>query len=151
MRGMRGASWGGGFGRWRRGWGAEEQGPLPCFACKKCHRVRYFSRVDKACWNEFVGHLTEGLLYGSEVKRPRDLVIRRKRPMRKRTVSERVRVQREEVLRLLVAGKTKQEVADEMGIPFGRVDGNARKLYRELEVKTRKGLKERAVGFGFLS
>src|SRR5207302_1418593 len=45
-------------------------GPLPTFACDKCHRIKRFSRCDPNAWNEAVTYLSAGLLYGREVQRP---------------------------------------------------------------------------------
>ncbi|HEX8342537.1 MAG TPA: hypothetical protein VF624_16670 [Tepidisphaeraceae bacterium] len=44
--------------------------PPLAFACTRCHRVRYLTRVGRAGWHEFVGYLTAGLLYGREVPMP---------------------------------------------------------------------------------
>jgi len=58
--------------------------PLPAFACVKCHKVRYFSRVDRNSWNQLVTHLSAGLLYGHEVEKPAWLTPDRKRAYRPR-------------------------------------------------------------------
>lgn len=58
--------------------------PMMGPACHACHRVRYFSLVDAHGWNEFVTHLSAGLLYGREVKRPREVGVERRRAYRAR-------------------------------------------------------------------
>jgi hypothetical protein len=49
------------------------------WTCHRCHRIRYCSLSTRNGWNEFVTHLTRGLLYGCEVKRPASVVYVRKR------------------------------------------------------------------------
>jgi hypothetical protein len=49
------------------------------FACHFCHDVKYDSLVPKDGWNSFIRSITRGLLSGSEVKRPDDLIVRRKK------------------------------------------------------------------------
>jgi len=44
--------------------------PTRAFACHVCHRVRYFSRLDRNSWNHLIAHLSAGLLYGREVEQP---------------------------------------------------------------------------------
>ena len=126
---------------------AEEEGacrPLPCFACARCHGVRYFSRVDRASWDQFVAHLSDGLLYGREVKRPADIEAKRKLAFKKRATPARVpEGQKEEVLRRLAAGQSKRMVAEEMNLPYWRVNWHAVRLYKEVGVHTRRELTEK--------
>ncbi len=45
--------------------------PSPFYAaCRVCHRILYPSLVSRVGWNQFVSHLSAGLLYGREVRRP---------------------------------------------------------------------------------
>jgi hypothetical protein len=54
------------------GGGAGAGGPRS-FACKRCWRVRGMSWADGTGWNEFVSHISGGLLYGRDVPRPLDI------------------------------------------------------------------------------
>ncbi len=49
------------------------------WACHRCHKIRSISLVTRNGWNEFVTHLSRGLLYGHEVKRPTSVKAERKR------------------------------------------------------------------------
>lgn len=40
------------------------------FACKECWQVRNITLTDHSGWNDFVTHISGGLLYGQEVERP---------------------------------------------------------------------------------
>ena len=50
----------------------ERDEPPATFACRKCHRLVFFSRACRGAWNLFISRLTGGMLYGSEVSRPPD-------------------------------------------------------------------------------
>jgi hypothetical protein len=51
------------------------------FACRKCWRIRNTCFAEGSGWNEFIAHMTGGLLYGHDVPRPLEVcpVVRRKR------------------------------------------------------------------------
>src|SRR5205823_5567113 len=55
------------------------QGPPAAFACGDCHGVYFFSSIAPGAWNEVIGYLTAGMLYGCEVERPESFVAERKR------------------------------------------------------------------------
>jgi hypothetical protein len=62
------------------------------FACYRCSRIRSFSRIDaKNSWNELVGYLSGGMMYGREVPMPADFALpaTRKRQYRPRLVKPR--------------------------------------------------------------
>src|SRR2546429_7705251 len=86
--------------------------PPASFACVRCHGVRYYCRIDPNSWGELIHHLSGGLLYGYEVKKPEWLTKDRKRadhPIITRAPSKR----REEGLeRLLRGGKDRQNAKD---------------------------------------
>jgi hypothetical protein len=56
------------------------------FACKTCWGVRSACMANRNGWNEFITHISGGLLYGRDVKRPHDIcpVQRIKPPYRRR-------------------------------------------------------------------
>jgi DNA-binding CsgD family transcriptional regulator len=117
---------------------AEPQ-PMPCFACCRCHRIRYFSRLGKDSWNELIAYLTGGLLYGREVPRPDWLTPDRKRayrPCLTRAPSKR----REEVLARLLKGWTYDQIAADLGVGFATVSGHATTIYKQHEVAGRNRL-----------
>jgi hypothetical protein len=53
-------------------------------ACRHCWRVRNGGAAERHGWNEFVTHLSGGLLYGKEVKRPEGFGYERRRAYVKR-------------------------------------------------------------------
>jgi hypothetical protein len=53
-------------------------------ACRHCWRVRNGGAAERHGWNEFVTHLSGGLLYGREVKRPAGFGYERRRAYVKR-------------------------------------------------------------------
>jgi DNA-binding CsgD family transcriptional regulator len=115
------------------------------FGCTRCHRVRYFSRVDRCGWNALIGHATGGLLYGHEVRRPeywRPTRRRAYRPSAKRAPSKR----RAEVLAMLREGRKVKEIAAGLGIAVNTVAGHMKVIYRELGVHSRRELREVGAG-----
>ena len=99
------------------------------FGCTRCHRVRYFSKVDRHGWNALIGHSTGGLLYGREVRRPEFWKATRKRayrPSSGRAKSKRL----EEVRERLLAKKTIEEIGRELGISGNTVTNHVRVIYR---------------------
>jgi DNA-binding CsgD family transcriptional regulator len=112
------------------------------FACTRCHRVRYFSRLGRHGWNELIAHSTGGLLYGHEVRRPDYWEETRKRTYR-RSAARAPSKRRAEVLSLLRAGKRIGEIARELGISVNGVGNHTRVIYREAGVHSRRALVEK--------
>ena len=56
-------------GTWHPGM-EDELVELRSFACARCWRVKGFSLLRGRGWNEFITHVSGGLLYGREVKKP---------------------------------------------------------------------------------
>jgi DNA-binding CsgD family transcriptional regulator len=113
------------------------------FACTRCHRVRYFSRVDRHGWNQLIAHATGGLLYGREVRKPEYWKATRKRayrPAKGRKPSKR----REEVRERLLAGMGIGEVALDLGISVNCVNNYTRVIYREAGVHSYRELRRKA-------
>src|SRR5438552_10195316 len=50
----------------------QQSGPRS-FACRKCWRVRNISWANHTGWNEFISHISGGMIYGHEVPRPLDI------------------------------------------------------------------------------
>lgn len=53
-------------------------------ACRTCWQVRNGGSAERHGWNEFVTHLSGGLLFGSDVEKPADFQYERRRPRRAR-------------------------------------------------------------------
>jgi len=115
------------------------------FACTRCHRVRYFSRVDRHGWNQLVAHATGGLLYGREVRKPEYWKETRRRAYRP-SVRRAKSLRREEVRRLLLLGLGVGDVAKELGISVNGVNNHTRVIYREAGVHSYRELRRLAVG-----
>jgi hypothetical protein len=110
------------------------------FGCMRCHRVRYFSKVDRHGWNALIGHSTGGLLYGREVRRPEYWKATRKRayrPSSGRTPSKR----RAEVRERLLAGMGVGEIARGLGLSVNGVNNHTRVIYREAGVHSYRELR----------
>jgi hypothetical protein len=119
------------------------------FACLFCHRVKYFTRLDSGAWNYFVAHVTGGMVYGREVKRPAALaeaavakVGRQRRPVHgpdsaKRCATE---ARRARVLAGLLRGDTYAAIAAEVGVAYATVAGHVCKIYRAHRVRSRREL-----------
>ncbi len=108
-------------------------------ACERCHRVRHVSMTTRQGWNEFVTHISAGLLYGREVARPGDIEIRRKR--REYRHERRASARRDRVRELLLTELTMEEIARRMGITRGTVQRHAGRVYREAGVQSRNELR----------
>jgi DNA-binding CsgD family transcriptional regulator len=100
------------------------------FACVRCHGVRHFSRVDKNSWNELIHHLSGGLLYGYEVKRPAWLTPDRKKRFVK-MVRRQPSVRRAQVLARLLKGWTDRRIATDLGISYHRTRNHVAIVLRE--------------------
>jgi DNA-binding CsgD family transcriptional regulator len=107
------------------------------FACVRCHRVRYFTSLTDASWNQMIATLSGGLLYGSEVERPAEFQQKRKR-IYATHAAEHPRA--DELERLLISGKTYAQAADAMGVTLSTVQGHVRRLYRRRGVHSRRAL-----------
>lgn len=111
------------------------------FACHLCHRIRFFSRMNHDSWNQFITHVTGGLLYGHEVPRPAefngaDQRKRKYRPSLNRPPSKR----REQVLELLMQGHPSREIAEQLRIGPTTVNGYIAVLYKQNNVHSREEL-----------
>ncbi len=90
----------------------------PCFACRKCHRVVYFSPVQRGSWNQYVTYLSAGLLYGHEVEKPAWFRPERRqayRPLPRAKPS----LRQQQVLAGLKKGWTMKQIAQDLGNPQG--------------------------------
>jgi DNA-binding NarL/FixJ family response regulator len=113
--------------------------PLPCFACCRCHRIRYFSPCDRNAWNELISYLSAGLLYGYEVKKPADYQPTRQRPYKPRPFrapSQR----RQQILPRLLAGESFTSIAADLQIRWRSVHGYAKQIYAQHKVTNRLAL-----------
>src|SRR5687767_6174200 len=112
---------------------------LDGFACVRCHRVRYFSRIDRNGWNGFIAYISGGLLYGHEVPRPTSIPRDRKRryrPCLNRAPSAR----RAQVLERLLKGMTYDEIAADLRVGYATVHGHVKLLYKQHAVHSAREL-----------
>jgi DNA-binding CsgD family transcriptional regulator len=112
--------------------------PAPSFACGLCHQVKFFSSVHRNAWNEVIGYLSAGLLYGCEVQKPAGFV-----PQRKRTRIRQLHCEaplRRKVLARLSNGWSNFQIARDLGISRHAVDMHVYALCREEEVADRHAL-----------
>ena len=118
--------------------------PPGCFACGVCHGVVGFTRTDVTrSWNNLVLHLSGGLLYGREVRRPQWFVAGRKKRYGRHRCK---RPRQDELERLLVETRMSfKEIAAAMGIRYGSVLGLTKPLYRRRGVHSREQLRDWSV------
>jgi hypothetical protein len=102
--------------------------PLWGFACCFCHDVLQFSRVNADAWNRLICHLSGGLLYGSEVHRPADVVFQRQREF-KRLTTLRPAPLRDRVQAELERGLSYGQIAWKLGLHRGTVTRLSRRVF----------------------
>lgn len=90
-----------------------ETTPDARWACHRCHQLRYFTGVGRCGWNEFITHISAGMLYGHEVRKPEDAAEHRRRKPRK---VHRPAPRSELALKLREEGKSLKEIAAAMGL-----------------------------------
>jgi DNA-binding CsgD family transcriptional regulator len=112
---------------------------LKGFACARCHGVNFCSAILRNSWNEFVGYLTAGLLYGREVPRPGWFKPQRKVKYAPRPMREPSR-RRQQVLELIVRGLTYRQIAAELGLKRATVDWHATIIFKQHGVHKREEL-----------
>src|SRR5882724_11478282 len=111
-------------------WCGNRRGHVGGFACARCHRVLWGMGDVAERWNWVIAHLTAGLLYGHEVKRPAWFVVKRKAkfaPRLGRTPSKR----RPQILEMALRGLMVKEIAAELGLSKNTVDWYLVAIYRE--------------------
>ncbi|MFG0284611.1 MAG: hypothetical protein ACF8R7_09335 [Phycisphaerales bacterium JB039] len=110
-------------------------GQLP--ACERCWNVQRDRPLDgyqgAAGWNLFVTQLTGGLLTGSEVRRPLDLVPREDRPPV--TTFVRKPALRAAIFRMLLEAAPHRQIAATLGISRKSIEHHARQIYRQHGVR----------------
>lgn len=83
------------------------------WACRHCHDIRFCSFTSRNDWNRFITHITSGLLFGHEVKRPPDLRPERRR--RKKS-ARRPSPRRDLAVALRAKGLACKYIASHMGL-----------------------------------
>jgi hypothetical protein len=112
------------------------------FACRECHGVAFYSRLDYRMWNELISHLSGGLLYGHEVRRPAWYEPKRKIKFAAR-INRVPSRRREQVRKCMEKGMKLVEIAQQMRISKGRVNAQALKIYAQAHVKDLKEFRQR--------
>jgi hypothetical protein len=105
-------------------------GPLPCFACRACHQVRFPRGWHRHSWNEIVAYLSGGLLYGYEVERPKKMNTKRKVPYSPRANAAPAKL-RMEVVEQLLAGRTMKQIARDLGLATRVIHQHACRAYKD--------------------
>ena len=110
------------------------------FACHRCHRVRFFTRVRVGeAWNQLIAYLTGGLLYGHEVERPTWFTANRQRPYKPRPGAAPA-LRREQVARPPAPRRLPRDIAAELRITIGTVTAHANKIYKSERVRGQRAL-----------
>ncbi|HEV8604522.1 MAG TPA: hypothetical protein VGQ99_04105 [Tepidisphaeraceae bacterium] len=115
--------------------------PPAVFACHQCHDIQYFSSVRRAAWNELIGYLTAGLLYGQEVARPGGFVPERRKTLTRQL--NRAAPVRRKVLARLSNGWSNAQIARDLEISIYSVYQHVYQICREEEVADRHALAEK--------
>jgi DNA-binding NarL/FixJ family response regulator len=104
--------------------------------------VLNYTRISKDEWNQLIGHISGGLLYGHEVARPTWYEPRRKRryaAQLRRPPCER----REEVRKRMVLGMKLVDIAMEMKVDIDSVRYHVDEVYRQARVKNLKEFRKK--------
>jgi DNA-binding NarL/FixJ family response regulator len=104
------------------------------FACRRCHRVKFFSRLQSEAWNDLIAYMTAGLLYGREVPRPAWFTPDRKRPYK--PMPNRSAPKREQVLERLLKGWPRTRIAADLGMTAGALSQQMWKIFKQHRVRT---------------
>lgn len=124
----------------------KEAGAMRGFACSKCHGVHDYGRLNGQGWNELIMHLSGGLLYGKEVRKPAWWKIERRRAHAPRPgypPSKRA----EQIAGLLVNTELScSEIAGRLGLRPGTVQGWVGRIYQRNEVHARGELRVKVMG-----
>jgi DNA-binding CsgD family transcriptional regulator len=115
-----------------------QDAPPPCFACKRCHDIRYFNRRSRDAWNHLVAHLTGGLLYGHEVEKPAWFQLEKRKPYRPQENPHSPR--RRQVLARLLEGLTYNQIARDLNIARPTVNHHVKTIYKQHDVHSRRQL-----------
>jgi DNA-binding CsgD family transcriptional regulator len=115
--------------------------PPATFACGRCHGVYFFSSIADGAWNEVIGYLTGGMLYGCEVERPASFVPERRRA-RIRMVNCAAPVRRK-VLARLRNGWSSFQIARDLQLTVANVRNHVRKICMEEDVADVHALAEK--------
>lgn len=115
-----------------------------CFACWRCHGVRFISFIERSGWNAFITYVSGGLLFGREVPKPAMLIdAQRDGTLRKRAYrpqSDRKAPRRQQVLNRLMNGWTIRRIAQDLSISIRAVLNHVRALCTQHEVADRHAL-----------
>jgi hypothetical protein len=93
-----------------------------------------------AQWNRLISHLSDGLMYGRDVPRPKGFTVRRKvnwHAILRREPSRRRAMIFEDIL----AGLSYRQIMRKQGIALSTVSMNALKLYQQHRVKGPEALR----------
>jgi hypothetical protein len=115
--------------------------PPPMFACVKCHGVRHFSAIDNTSWNELISHMSGGLLYGFEVKKPSWFVAQRKKPYRAQ-INRAPSRRREEVLERLLLNWRQKKIMKDLAMKKSQLSQITQAIYARHRVHSRQELIE---------
>ncbi len=110
--------------------------PMNGFACAHCHDVMYFTRVNAEAWNRLISHLKRRIaVWERGVERPGWFQWSRKRDFRP-VVNREPSRRREEVRERILAGRSYNEIARDLGVSKSTVNKTcAQILYRQERVK----------------
>ena len=126
--------------------GEEGGGGVRGFACSKCHGVHDYGRLDGRGWNELIMHLSGGLLYGKEVRKPAWWKAKRRRAHAPRPGS-RPSKRAEQIAGFLVnTGLSCSEIAGRLGLSPGTVQGWVWRIYQRNGVHGRRGIAREGQG-----
>src|SRR6185436_3321976 len=105
----------------------------PHFACLKCHGIHCSNSTEPArAWNQYISHISAGLLYGHEVKTPADLVARRHHT-KVRQLNRHAPLRRK-VLTRLANGWSPKQIAENLSLTPKKVRAHIHLLCRDENV-----------------
>jgi DNA-binding NarL/FixJ family response regulator len=111
------------------------------FACHHCHQVKFFSRIDRDSWNHYITHATAGLLFGHEVKKPKNFHAQENRKRKYRpNFNTPPSPRRQQVKTLLLQGLSYDQIAKELKVGYPTVHMHVKILYKQNGIKSRQEL-----------
>ena len=115
--------------------------PLPTFACSACHKINDEGRLRSQGWDTLIAHLTAGLLYGREVKKPKWYTPVRKKQYKPRPSLPRSQNKDRVLEMLLTTDLDTPQIAKILRLNPNSVAWWISRIYQNHNVKSRQQLR----------
>lgn len=116
--------------------------PLPCFACGPCHQINDEGRLRSQGWDTLIAHITGGLLYGREVKKPSWYTAAGKKRFVPRPACQTSKLQAAILPLLLDTTLTPAQISKTLRLRLSSVHTSIRRLLKHHNATNRAHLRE---------